>query len=185
MKRRMKRHAVIQPPDQSIRLIPLTQGQNAIVDVSDYEWLNQWNWFALWTPCTKSFYAARNGHKSDTKDFIYMAPEILVCSSGELADHRNHNTLDNRRQNLRKATYSQSLHNRRMRSDNATGFKGIRFHKYDNRRKKYSASITTDGKTIGLGYFNTPKEAHEAYVNASIEFHGEFAYVQSIKKEST
>jgi hypothetical protein len=33
----MKRHSVVQPLDTSYRLIPLTQGQNAIVDAADFE----------------------------------------------------------------------------------------------------------------------------------------------------
>ena len=42
------------------RLIPLTQGQYAIVWESDYRWLMQWKWFAYWSPKTKTFYAIRN-----------------------------------------------------------------------------------------------------------------------------
>ena len=57
-KLRVKRHAVTQPLDQSYRLIPLTQGQNAIVDVEDFEWLDQWNWCAQWTG--RHFYAVRH-----------------------------------------------------------------------------------------------------------------------------
>lgn len=36
---RKKRHEVIQPIDTEYRLIPLTQGQVAVVDAADYEWL--------------------------------------------------------------------------------------------------------------------------------------------------
>jgi hypothetical protein len=35
--RRVNRHAVIQPLDQSYRIIPLTRGQNALVDSTSFE----------------------------------------------------------------------------------------------------------------------------------------------------
>jgi hypothetical protein len=54
-KYRVARHSVEQPEDPSIRLIPLTQGQVAIVDVGDFAALDRWNWSAHWNPCTKSF----------------------------------------------------------------------------------------------------------------------------------
>lgn len=41
LKRRVFRHDVEQPQDQSIRLIALTQERNATVDAADFDWLNQ------------------------------------------------------------------------------------------------------------------------------------------------
>lgn len=35
------------PPNDSTRLIPLTQGKFAIVDAADYEWLSQFRCGAL------------------------------------------------------------------------------------------------------------------------------------------
>ena len=45
--RRMPRHPVTQPSDPSYLLIPLTQGQNAIVDAVDYDRLMQFNFGTL------------------------------------------------------------------------------------------------------------------------------------------
>ena len=44
MKIPVERHAVQQPADESVKLIPLTKGLNAIVDAHNYDWLMQWNW---------------------------------------------------------------------------------------------------------------------------------------------
>ena len=45
------------PTEKLTRHIPLSQGQVAIVDAEDYEFLMQWNWYAAWMPSTQSYYA--------------------------------------------------------------------------------------------------------------------------------
>src|SRR5712664_3456881 len=120
MKIRVKRHAVTQPLDTSYRLIPLTQGQNAIVDLEDFEWLSQWNWCADWNSCTRSFYAQRRGNNRKTT----LHRCILKCKHGEEGDHKNGDTLDHRRKNLRKCNRSQNMQNKTKLRINTSGYKG-------------------------------------------------------------
>lgn len=162
-KRSVKRHLVTQPLDESYRLIPLTQGQNAIVDVSDYDWLNQWNWFAHWSKPTQSFYAVR---------YEFMARAVLGCLDEELPDHVNHITLDNRRDNLRKGTFSQNGINRRLQANNTSGFKGVSWFK---EHQKWRADIRVNWKAIYLGMFSSREDAARAYDEAARKYHGEFA----------
>lgn len=169
---RMPRHEVIQPLDPSYRLIPLTQGQNAIVDAEDFEWLSKWNWIAKWDECSKTFYATRR-KTVDDKTHPSMHRVILRCGKGEEGDHRNHNGLDNRRKNLRKCSRSQNRSNSGRQSDNTSGYKGVTFHK---RIKKWMTQIIKDGKRIYLGYFTTPEQAAKVYDEAAKKYHGEFAY---------
>lgn len=42
---------------------------------------------------------------------------------------------------------------------------------------KWRASIREQGKSVVLGYWKDPKKAHEAYKEAAIRIHGEFACV--------
>jgi len=158
---------------EEYRLIPLTQGQFATVDVEDFDRLSQHKWFAYWNPCTKSFYARRNisvGKKKQT--ILSMHREILGIARGskQVADHINHDTLDNRRFNLRIATYSENQWNTLMRKGNPSGFKGV-----TRKPKGFTANITLKRKKIYLGLFNTAEEAYKAYCEAAKRLHGDFA----------
>jgi hypothetical protein len=87
-------------------------------------------------------------------------------------DHINGDKSDNRFSNLRQASSAENSRNVKRHVDNASGFKGICFHKYSGR---WMARIKTDGKCKSLGYFGTPEEAHTAYRDAALKLHREFA----------
>ena len=152
-----------------MREIPLTRGLVALVDDEDAEWLGQWRWTVLIQPGKK--YVWRYFRQNERRVAVRMHRLILSPPAGMLVDHRNGNGLDNRRSNLRIATFSQNNQNMRMQSDNATGFKGI------SRRPsgKFRARIAFEGKQIFLGNFPTPEEAHAVYREAAREYFGEFA----------
>ncbi len=179
MKTKVERHAVQQPADESIKLIPLTQGLNAIVDSWNYDWLMQWDWIAHWNPNPKSFYAVRKERVDGKLKRIAMHREIMKVSDALQVDHiRTGDTLDNRESNLRVATVSQNAANRRKRADNTSGYKGVTF--YPRNGKWMSQLCTrTDGRRSNrfLGYFDTPEEAARAYDTESIRVHGEFAHL--------
>ena len=167
-KRRMKRHAVVQPSDPSYRLIPLTQGQNAIVDSEDLEWLSQWNWHALWCPDTKSFYAKRVVGRGT----LGMHSAILRCSPTEQGDHINHDTLDNRKQNLRKSTHQQNGTNRKMNAKNTSGFRGVSWIESEG---KWRAALGCNGRQRIVGRYKTAEAAACAYDEAARINHGAYA----------
>ena len=161
-------------PSTEYRLIPLTQGQFAKVSPEDFDWLMQWKWGALWDDHSKGFYARHSfvieGKKRGS---IKMHRLILGLAKGDKrhADHENHDTLDNRRSNLRIATLAESSQNRRIRKDSKIGFKGV-----SDVYGRYQAKITVNGKTIHLGYRSTAEAAHrELYVPAAEKYHGKFA----------
>src|SRR6185437_652281 len=143
------------PLADNTRLIPLTQGQFAIVDDSDFEWVSQWTWQAQWNPQTRSFYAIRtssvaNGKRPTT---LRMHREILGLSLGDprLADHiKSGDTLNNSRSNLRIATNFQNQHNRRRRRDSSSGFKGVTPY-----QGKWKAEIVENGNWHYLGWYST------------------------------
>lgn len=75
-------------------------------------------------------------------------------------DHINHNTLDNRKCNLRKVTTRENQLNKR---NNTSGCPGVRWH---SQGKKWNARITIKGKEKSLGMFNTFEEAVKARYEA-------------------
>jgi len=97
---------------------------------------------------------------------------IMGEPDGMDVDHKNLNTLDNRRENLRIATNQQNMFNKNKQSNNTSGFKGVSFKK---KAQKFVAQINIDGKRKYLGYFATAVGAHEAYKRAATQHYGEFA----------
>lgn len=87
-------------------------------------------------------------------------------------DHRNGVRHDNRIGNLRLATELENSCNKLLAKNNKSGFKGASFAK---RHKKWAARIQVSRKCHFLGLFDTPEEAHAAYVIAAARLHGEYA----------
>jgi len=88
-----------------------------------------------------------------------------------MIDHRDGNSTNNRRTNLRLASPSQNTANRRP-GNNRSGYKGVDFHR---RLERWRAVICNKGRRIYLGSFTTPEAAHAAYAAAARELFGEFA----------
>jgi hypothetical protein len=158
-----------------MKTITLTKGQVALVDDEDFEELNQFRWHVRWERGVRSYYVQRKIRLPNGKQAAeHMHRRILGLQSGDKrhGDHINHDTLDNRRANLRIApTFSDSIANRRKHRDNQSGFKNVYWHKY---RRKFAALVCRNGKQRYVGYFNTAIEAHEAAVAAGRQLHGEF-----------
>ena len=86
-------------------------------------------------------------------------------------DHKDGNRTNNAWHNLREATHSENVLNAKRARNNTTGYKGVSFHKAAG---KWSAQIYLGGKSQHLGLFDSPKDAHAAYLRAAHETHPEF-----------
>lgn len=162
-----------------VKKIPLTQGQHALVDDEDFEFLTQWKWYASYYLHINNYYAQRAQHigffngKQKMKT-IMMHRLIMEEIAGhelkrsEEIDHINHNPLDNRRENLRIATKRQNQQNQKRKT--SSKYPGICWHKVS---KKWRARITLNGKRKELGLFDDEREAAKAYERACRELVGE------------
>jgi hypothetical protein len=148
--------------------IPLTQGKVALVDDEDYEHLSQFKWHAMrdrrkWVDDV--WYARRTVKDAVTgkERVIQMQKEIMRPPPGLFVAFRNHDGLDNRRDNLVITTKAKSNAQRRLRQrDLPRGVRRI------NKTGKFGARISA--ASTHLGVFDTPEAASAAYQAARREY---------------
>src|SRR5258705_13379826 len=115
-----------------MKLIRLTQKQVALVDLEDFDRVNQYKWCFV-----KHGYAVREASKKEGAKRIYMHRFIMSAPKDLEVDHINGNGLDNRKGNLRIVTSEQNKWNKHNK------ISGINYHKRDN---LWISRITTNGK---------------------------------------
>lgn len=150
-----------------MKTLPLSRGLVMLVDDADFEWLSQWKWHACWN--TNGFYAKRQLRIGTNKQRAVALHRLLMNA------HRDGNTLNNQRYNLRICNAAQSAQNRRVQdrakaSAGTSRFKGVRLV----RPGCWEARITVNGKRYCRSY-RSELEAALAYDAKAHEFHGEFA----------
>lgn len=77
--------------------------------------------------------------------------QFLVNAGGKIIDHKNNDTLDNRKSNLRVVENSDNLTNRKSRNKNNTS--GHRNVILDKKRNEWVVQLFIDGKNKRLGRF--------------------------------
>lgn len=85
------------------------------------------------------------------------------CITKEIIDHVNGNITDNRISNLREASKSENLQNRRLCQSNnkSSGLLGV---SYDKKFGSFFAQIIINGRKKFLGYFDTKEDAYDRYL---------------------
>lgn len=105
---------------------------------------------------------------------VYLHRFLIDAPSGLSVDHKDNNSLNNRRSNLRLATQSQQNQNtKKLNPSTASSrFKGVSFNK---KRNAWEVYIHDKRKKVIIGYFQNEEEAAHAYDNAARSRYGEFA----------
>ena len=153
--------------------IALTRGKYALVDVEDYEKVNQYKWYVRISNKSQTYYAARtvNVSKRMSKP-IAMHRVIINAPANMLVDHINGNGWDNRKANLRLANIFENARNKPKRKNTKLSkYKGVK----RNGSGRWHAVINCDRKRIYLGTFETEEQAAKAYDLGAKKYHGEFA----------
>lgn len=109
--------------------------------------------------------------------------EIMKATDAQVVDHRNGDTTDNRRHNLRIGTQSDNMGNRvkGMCAHLTSKYKGV---SYDAKRRHFKAYITRYGVREYLGKSTCEHEAAKLYNVAAVRLFGEFALLNILKEES-
>mgnify|MGYP000848918023 CR=1 FL=1 len=155
-----------------MREIELSRGLVSIVDDADYDWVAQWKW----TACVGSsglVYAVRRAKATESagRPQIAMHRAILNAPLHLLVDHINHDTLDNRRENLRLCSASQNNMNKRLNRRSTSGHKGV---SWDASEGQWAVKIKVNRREIWLGRYDNIDDAVAAYRNGSLQYHGDF-----------
>lgn len=149
------------------KLIPLTQGKQAIVDAEDYKEISRHKWAYH---CNG--YAFRSKWVNGKNHCILMHRVIAGTPSKKVTDHINGNKLDNRRSNLRVCTIAENLYNQGLRTDNKSGTRGV---SWDSRRRLWRARANKFRKEHHIGRFSTLEEAVTARKQAVEKLYGDFS----------
>lgn len=157
--------------------IKLTRNQFAIVDDNLFDYLNQWKWH-----CTSRFYAMRTEIINGKKHGVLMHRFIMNAPDNKEVDHINHNTLDNRKCNLRLCDRKENEHNRSKTHElnprsYTSKYKGVAINKQNN---LYEAKIIKDSKKFFIGYFENEEVAANAYNDYAQTLFGEFACLNDV-----
>lgn len=155
---------------EPFKVIRLTQGKATIVDPEDYDRVSRYKWRAAYCKDIRTHYV----HTSETvdgKQRTVVLHRLIMCPSpGEVVDHINHDTLDNRKCNLRVCLPHQNSLNRRT---HISKWKGV---SWDKRNRAWRARIRINGVLTHLGLFKEHSDALRAYDEAAIKHFGEFAW---------
>jgi HNH endonuclease len=168
----MKNHYVIEGPITKIFCTFEGKKVETIIDTQDLMIADSYpNTWYVKRSGKSHFYVTGIYRKNGKQHVIYLHRLLTNCPKDKVVDHINHDTLDNRRSNLR--VVSQNVN-----AFNCKGNRGVGTRKDIN---KYRARIMYNGKEIHLGYFDTREEALEARRLAEIKYYG-FTHGDDIKE---
>ena len=156
----------------------LPSGHEVMVSDRDKALVKKYNWYYQKSIHHSNAYVKgymRGGQSHAMKFRIHRV--IMKARTGVLVDHRDGNTFNNTRRNLRTCSPAQSVCNSRKKREHKK-YKGV----YRDRQGKWYAQIYRDKVAHYLGSFGTMEEAAIAYNKAARRLHGRFARLNAVEK---
>lgn len=174
-----------------VALLDIKGGFKAIIDKADYTHLSSFSWLLHRKPngYIKVYrYERRRNGKYKRVSLVHTI--MGKARQGYGWDHRDGNTLNNQRSNLREATQRQNMQNARVRKirnrirPKSSQYKGVSHslvHKRNTLTKPWRCRIRVNGELINIGWFMTENEAAIAYNIAAKKYFGEFASLNEVR----
>lgn len=169
--------------ENNIAIIELqrTKGQESFyttVDLDDLERVLSfpYTWSVGYRKNSDSWYATASIYKpiKTTVSLNYFIAQI-DNNSNLCVDHINHNTLDNRKENLRiSEVLENSRHRKGKNKNNTTGYRNVLYIK-SNTKHPYIVRLQINGKGVQLGKFADVHEAGAFAEEMRQKYYGEFA----------
>ena len=136
-----------------MKVIALSRGMSTLVDDDDFELLNKLSWYAV-DGGAGNFYAVHSYWVGDKSYKLKMHRLIMNAPKGAEVDHKDGNTLNNSRLNLRLGTHAENMRNYGLPKHNTSGVVGVQ-----KSQGKWVATRQHQGKLISFGRFDTVEEA--------------------------
>lgn len=155
------------------RVATLTLACGAVTLISDMDapWAMKHRWRAnSHTASGKPYVCTTIRRPCGRQTTLYLHRAITQCPAPYKVDHRDNDTLNNQRGNLRIATQDQNNYNRA--GHGLLPYKGV-----TRQGARFRARITHLEQTYSLGTYATMEEAARAYDARAVEYYGEFAYL--------
>lgn len=130
--------------------------KECLIDTEDLDIIKYYKWSISFDKTINGFYVRNITQKNNIRKTYNIHRLVMKCPSGLQVDHINHNTLDNRKSNLRNCTQAENVQNIRVPRRNKTGVIGLNWSKRD---KKWSVKFKVNKKDIWVGYFRDFEEA--------------------------
>lgn len=148
-------------------------GNHCLIDIDDYDRILEENryWYASKTKSTNGKKVRVYFESMLSRKRLRLHNFIMSKKNGEIVDHINGDTTDNRKSNLRRCTKADNNKNLGLSSNNTSGVTGVYWNK---RRNKWFANIGVNYKTIHLGTFREYDDAVKARKEAEENYYGEY-----------
>lgn len=136
--------------------------KTVLIDLDDVNKIKKFKWYLEFSKDINNFYIQTSIWKPKRKS-LRLHRYLMNPQKGFVIDHINHNTLDNRKCNLRICTNKTNMENRQKCNKN-NSYSKVRGVHFDKKRNKYFSRIIHNGKNIYGGYFQTIKEAEKSVI---------------------
>ena len=132
-------------------------------------------WNAAWREDSQSYYPMCSEYISTHvhNKTHYLHRWIFDYPKNTVIDHINHNTLDNRRCNLRLTEQKKNLEHRNGKNkNNKSGYRNVF---WDSRKNKWTVHLCKDYHNIHVGDYDDLDEAGRVAEEARQKYYGKFA----------
>jgi len=139
-------------------------------------------WHTIYDENTKDYYVKankinydENNNRTTENILLHTFLSVHICKNKEAIHHKNHNTLDNRKENLEIISITEnSRHRKGKNCNNQSGYRNVAYMKF-HKSRPYWVQLMVNGKNTVLGKFSDVDEAGVFAEKMRQKYYGEYA----------